>query len=83
MSGKVIVRVNKRVKGDHVRLFVAGKEKVFTRQNGSRLSNERFLMQAAVDLSDMSNKQVKRGTYSFPFIIALPPSLPSTMSQIN
>jgi hypothetical protein len=77
--GTVIIQVKKRMQGGQVKLFGSGKEKVYSRHHGKRVTNERNLLQVMASLADMRNQWVERGNYSFEFRIDMPESLPSSM----
>lgn len=75
----MIVQVKKRVKGDVVKLFAHGMEKVYTKHNKKIVTTDRNLLQAAATLIDMRDTWMKPGRHKFPFVITIPSSLPSSM----
>jgi hypothetical protein len=80
LTGKVLIEVKKRTKGDQVKLFLAGKEKIYTKHKNRRVTDVRNVIQIGADLADMRNRWVKKGNYSFPFSLDMPETLPSSMS---
>jgi len=81
LTGRVVVQVHKKIQGSQITLLVKGKEKaVVTRGKQTRCAARDFF-HARVTMHDLERSQkIKTGSYSFPFSIDLPESLPSTYS---
>jgi hypothetical protein len=82
LTGKVIVDVKKRIRGDRVMLTIYGKEKVMIRTGGKHkrtIRAERLVFTMSLPLREYSrNEMIQPGRYAFPFSVQLPASLPSS-----
>jgi hypothetical protein len=83
LTGKVIVYVKKPIRGDRVMLTIFGKEKVVVRTGGGdhkrTFRSERLLFTVSLPLRQYSRSEVMQpGSYTFPFSVQLPASLPSS-----
>jgi hypothetical protein len=82
LTGKVIVDVKKRMRGERVMLTIFGKEKVVIHPGGKhkrRFKSERLLFTVSLPLREYpSNEMIQPGRHTFPFSVQLPASLPSS-----
>jgi hypothetical protein len=82
LTGKVIVDVKKRIRGDRVMLTIFGKEKVIIRTGGKSkrtFRSERLIFTVSLPLREYSRSEIiQPGNYAFPFSVQLPASLPSS-----
>ena len=79
LTGTLLVQVHKKMNGETIVLIVKGKETSSVRLGKQTRYASRDFFQAKLVLHDLEqSSKVNAGSYSFPFSIALPGSLPSS-----
>jgi len=81
LRGKIVLHLAKRTRGDEpVQFVLYGKEKTVVGSGSTRAANQRQFFHVNLHLSQGSSSAADRapGTYTFPFTVHLPTSLPSS-----
>lgn len=79
LSGRILVTIKNKMKGSQIILVVKGKERTCIERGKHTKYAQRVFFQAKLVLNDLNQQsKVNSGSYSFPFSIELPDSLPSS-----
>lgn len=81
LSGRILVQVSRKMKGAPITLVAKGKEKASVKSGKHTKYSTRVFFQVKLILNNLNktaNAKVPLGSYSFPFSIELPDSLPSS-----
>lgn len=81
LTGRIVMQVHRKIAGQEIVLLVKGKEKTCIKRGKQTRYARRDFFNARITIRDfVQRSKVKPGSYSFPFSIELPESLPSTFS---
>lgn len=81
LTGRIRVVIHRKIPGKQIILLVKGKEKTSIYRKEKRRFSSRDIFRARIVMNDLAEKpQVSQGSYSFPFSIDLPDSLPTSFS---
>lgn len=81
LQGRIQIQVHRKIPGQRIVLVARGKEKTCIKRGKQTRSANRVFFRASLTIRDLEQReQVDPGTFSFPFSINLPDSLPSDFS---
>lgn len=81
LSGRILIQGKHKIPGSTIELLIKGKEKTVIHGDKTTRRAARDIFHVLIKMNDFSRQdKVPRGSYSFPFSIELPESLPSSFS---
>lgn len=81
LTGRIVIQVHRKIPGKQIILLVRGREKAVVERGKQTRSAARDFFHTRLTMNDLQRSdKVNTGSYSFPFSIELPDSLPSSFS---